>query len=401
MIQGGSNTKERPYGNRENKMKGLSKLRNRACAALMGTVAAGVATPAKAAEDFVVTMISVSVYGPWFIVKEKGLAKDINVEVKIIEDITARNAGLSSGSIHCMMTTMDSTVVTVSSGVPVRHVAVPLMSYGLDEMVADDSIKSDADLKGKTYAADYGFLNHMWMLLSLKRAGIPLDGANHKIMLPQDATAAFTSGQLDVDVNFIPFSTQSLERKGAHLLKSSRTDKTWERGLISDSIACSSRWLDENPDTAKEVIRAWFEAVDWWKENPAEGNTIIAQGLDWPEADVRLTQAGTIMTTIDQNLGALGIGDGMPMCMSIPEEAPAPPDTPSGWGKLVGDKPDCEAGYLMDTWALFGEVYKEAGVIDTITPASKGVDTSIIEWLAANGYEKKYASNRWVGRLEP
>jgi hypothetical protein len=50
---------------------------------------------------------------------------------------------------------------------------------------------------------------------------------------------------------------------------------------------------------------------------------------------------------------------------------------------------------------LFGDVYKEAGVIDEITPASKGVDTSIIEWLAANGYSEKYASNRWVGRLKP
>ncbi len=358
-------------------------------------------TSATANESFVVTIISVSVYGPWFIVKEKGLAKDIDVEVKIIEDITARNAGLSSGSIHCMMTTMDSTVVTVSSGVPVRHVAVPLMSYGLDEMVADESIQSDADLAGKSFAADYGFLNHMWMLLSLKRAGVPLDGADHKILLPQDATAAFTSGQLDVDVNFIPFSTQSLEREGAHLLKSSRTDRTWERGLISDSIACSSRWLDDNPDTAKEVIRAWFEAVDWWKENPEEGNRIIAEGLDWPEGDVRLTQAGTVMLNINQNMGALGMPGGKPMCQSIPDDAPQPPAGASGWGQLVGGKPDCEPGYLNDTWGLFGDVYREAGVIDSITPTSDGIDTSIIEWLVSEGYDAKYASNRWVGRLEP
>ena len=378
-------------------LQGLAKALPLAAAMALGPLSiAGAA----AEEDFVVTMISVSVYGPWFIAKEKGMAEDIDIEVKIIEDITARNAGLSSGSIHCMMTTMDSTVVTVSSGVPVRHVAVPLMSYGLDEMITDQSIKSDADLAGKTYAADYGFLNHMWMLLSLKRAGIPLDGATHKIMLPQDAAAAFTSGQLDVDVNFIPFSSQSLERDGAHLLKSSRTDKTWERGLISDSIACSSKWLDENPETAKEVVRAWFEAVDWWKENPEEGNKIIAAGLDWPEGDVRLTQAGAIMLNIDQNLGAIG-KDGTPMCKSIPADAPAPPEGASGWGQLVGNENDCEAGYLADTWTLFGEVYKEAGVIDDITPASEGIDNSIIDWLQAEGHDKSYASNRWVGRLEP
>ena len=380
-------------------MKKLSRTIAVAGALMISAALAMVPGTASAKDEFVVTMISVSVYGPWFIVKEKGMAKDIDVEVKIIEDITARNAGLSSGSIHCMMTTMDSTVVTVSSGVPVRHVAVPLMSYGLDEMIADESIQSDADLAGKSFAADYGFLNHMWMLLTLKRAGIPLDGADHKILLPQDATAAFTSGQLDVDVNFIPFSTQSLEREGAHKLKTSRTDRTWERGLISDSIACSSRWLDGNPDTAREVIRAWFEAVDWWKENPEEGNRIIAEGLDWPEEDVRLTQAGAIMLNLNQNMGAIGIEGGVPMCASIPADAPPAPEGASGWGTLVGGKPDCEAGYLADTWQLFGDVYKEANVIDSITPAGEGIDNGIIESLISEGLDKEYDSNRWVGRL--
>lgn len=353
-----------------------------------------------AKEKFTVTFLSVSVYGPWFIVKEKGMAKDIDIDIKIIEDITARNAGLSTGTIDCMMTTMDSTVVTVSAGVPVRHIAVPLMSYGLDEMVVDGSINSDKDLAGKTYGADYGFLNHMWMLLTLKRAGIPLDGATHKIMLPQDASAAFTSGQLDVDVNFIPFSTMDLERPGSKLLKSSFTDNTWERGLISDSIACNDSFLDSKTDVAKEVIRAWFEAVEWWKHNPAEGNAIIAKGLDWPESDVRLTQAGAMMLNIDQNLGAIG-KDGTPFCASIPKEAPQPTSSSSGWGSLVGSDKDCESGYLSSTWELFGDIYKEANVIDDITPASQGIDNSILNWLASSGFAKTYSSNKWIGRLTP
>ena len=365
-------------------------------AALIGS---GLVGAAQAQEKFTVTMLSVSVYGPWFIAQEKGMADGIDIEVKIIEDITARNAGIVSGDIHCMMTTMDSTVVTASAGVPVRHVAVPLMSYGLDEMVVDGAIRSEADLAGKTYAADYGFLNHMWMLLTLKKNGIPLDGARHSIMLPQDASAAFSSGALDVDVNFIPFSTQSAEREGAYVLKSTFTDKTYERGLVSDSIACSADWLDEKPGVAREVIRAWFEAVDWWKRNPGEGNAIVAAGLDWPEEDVRLTQAGAIMLNIDQNMGALGIGDGLPLCASIPADAPQPDGEPSGWGTLVGSENDCEAGYLPATWALFGDVYREAGVIDAVTTAAEGIDPSIIEWLVKEGYGETYNSNAWVGRL--
>ena len=370
----------------------------RVCA-LAASFAAALPGAAAADEDFTVTMLSVSVYGPWFIAKEKGMADGVNIDVRIIEDITARNAGLISGSIQCMMTTMDSTVVTAAAGVPVKHVAVPLMSYGLDEMVVDGAIQSEADLAGKTYAADYGFLNHMWMLLTLKKNGIPLDGATHSIMLPQDASAAFSSGALDVDVNFIPFSTQSAQREGAHVLKSTFTDKTYERGLVSDSIGCSSKWLEEKPNVAREVIRAWFEAVDWWKKNPAEGNAIIAQGLDWPEEDVRLTQAGAIMLNINQNMGALGMEGGLPLCASIPAEAPQPDGKPSGWGGLVGSDVDCEAGYLAETWKLFNDVYSEAGVAEATVTADDGIDPSIIEWLVAEGYDERYSDNSWVGRL--
>ena len=367
--------------------------------AIAAAVTTGTASAVAAKEDFVVTMLSVSVYGPWFIAKEMGMAKDINIDVKIIEDITARNAGIATGAIQCMMTTMDSTVVTAAADLPVQHIAVPLMSYGLDEMVVDGSIKSEADIAGKTYAADYGFLNHMWMLLTLKKNGIPLDGAIHSIMLPQDASAAFSSGALDIDVNFIPFSTQSAEREGAYVLKSTFTDKTYERGLVSDSIACNTKWLEEKPDTAREVIRAWFEAVDWWKHNPAEGNAIIAAGLDWPEEDVRLTQAGAVMLNINQNMGALGMEGGVPLCASIPADAPQPDGEPSGWGELVGSDVDCEAGYLNATWDLFSNVYQEAGVVDATISPEKGINTSIIEWLNEEGFDDTYDSNGWVGRL--
>ena len=366
-------------------------------AGLLLTVTLAAGTTARAAEDVTVTLIPVSVYGPWFIVQEKGMAEDINLEVQIIEDITARNAGLSTGHLQCMMTTMDSTVVAHAAGIPVTHVAVPLMSYGLDEMVVASDVQSVEDFTGRAYAADYGFLNHMWMLLTLKRAGMDFDSVEHKIMLPQDATAAFVSGALDIDVNFIPFSTQSLERADSYLFKSSRTDRTWERGLISDSIACSTDWMSEKPDVARELLRSWFEAVNWWKENPAEGNEIVARGLDWPVEDVEITQQGTVMLNLNQNLGAIGAEGGVPMCASIPEGAPLPPEEPSNWGQMFGGA-DCEAGYLHSTWDIFASVYREAEVTDNAPSAEDGIDYSIIMQLAEEGYAGTYSSNKWIGR---
>lgn len=377
-------------------LAGAAAVASTALASVTALAPAGAA----ASETVDIAIISFSPYSAWYIVQHKKLAKDIDLNIRIIEDITAKNAAITSGTVQCMLNTLDSLVVARSAGVPLKVIALPDMSYGLDEMVVDKAIQSTADLSGKTYGADFAFLNHMWMLLTLKREGLPYDAVEHRIMLPQESAAAFVSGGTDIDVNYKPFSSQSLTREGSHVLKSSLTDRTWERGLISDAIACNENWLKEKPEVAKELMRAWFEAVDWWKENPDEGNRIVAAGLDWPEADVRLNQYGAIMLNLEQNLGAFGLTGGTAVCKNLPEGAPQPPAEPSGWGEtLFGGKPDCENGYLADTWKLFGEVYTEAEVLEGSAPGVEGLDPGILEALSADGAAENYPSNQWIGRV--
>ena len=357
---------------------------------------------ALAKEKVTIAIISFSPYAPWYIVQEKGLAKDIEIDVQIIDDINAKNAGLTTGTLQCMLNTLDTVVVARSAGLPIKHVAIPAMSYGLDEMVVTKEITSVNDFPGKIFGADYGFLNHMWMLLNLKKAGIGFDEVKHAVMLPWDSAAAFVSGGLDIDVNYIPFSKQSLELPGSHVLKTSLSDRTWERGLISESMACNEDWLAAKPDVAKEIVCACFEAVNWWNEIPEEGNAIVAKALDWPVADVKLTQYGAVMLNLDQNLGAFGIGSGKPVCASLPDgaEAREVPTGSSGWGKLLFDgAPDCVPGYVYPTWDVFGSIYKEAGVIDTAASTDVGIDTSILRALNDDGHTNTYNSNQWIGRL--
>ena len=353
-----------------------------------------------AAEKVSIAIISFSPYAPWYIVKEKGFAKEIELDIRIIDGIREKNAAITSGKIQLMNNTLDSMVAARAAGVPIKVVAIPAMSYGLDEMVVTKEIRSVKDFPGKRFGADFGFLNHMWMLLTLKREGIPYDALKHVVVLPQESAGVFLSGGIDIDVNYHPFSMQSQRLPGSHVLKTSFTDKTWERGLISEGIACNEKWLHKKPEVAKELLRAWFEAVNWWKENPVEGDKIVARGLDWQIDDVKLTQHGAVMLTLDQNLGAFGIEDGKPLCMSIPEGASQPSLESSGWGSaLFGDARDCVAGYIYDTWKLFNDVYLDVGVATGTADAKESLDPSILKALTAEGFRRKYKSNKWIGRV--
>jgi NitT/TauT family transport system substrate-binding protein len=291
----------------------------RSSVAVVAAVAATIASPnmAAAAEKVSVAIISFSPYATWYIIKERNLAKDIELDIKIIEGIPEKNAAISSGQLQCMNNTVDTIMLARAGGVPLKLVAFSNMSYGLDKMVVTKDIKSVRDFKGKTFGADYGFLNHMWMLLTLRREGMGFKDVTLKPMIPQDSAAAFASSGIDIDVNYDPFAATSLKRKDSYVFKSSLTDRTWERGLIGDAIACNEKWLSEKPAVAKELFRAWFEATDWWKENPEAGNDIVATGLGWPLSDVKLNQHGAIQLNLSQNLGAFGLPGGKPLCESL------------------------------------------------------------------------------------
>jgi hypothetical protein len=239
----------------------------------------------------------------------------------------------------------------------------------------------------------------MWMLLTLRREGMGLRDIKLVPMVAQDSAAAFVNGGIDIDVNFDPFAANSLTRKGSHVLKTSLTDRTWERGLIGDGIACNEKWLKEKPEVAKELLRAWFEATDWWKENPEAGNEIIAKGMRLPVSDNKHNQHGAIQLNLSQNLGAFGLPGGKPLCESLPDGIPAAPKS-VGWG-LLFDGRDCVAGYAGPTWDLFNEIYVEARVTKKKVKSSAGFDTSIVSKLGAEGYVEKYKSNKWIGRLGP
>lgn len=244
-------------------------------------------------------------FGPMYLAKEKGFFKDegIDVEISLMDDQAQRTAAITKGDIDGYGDTVDLLVLTRANNIPAVSVMQADFSNGADGIVVSDNIKSVKDLKGKKIAAQKNFVGENFLYYVLKKNGIALKDVEIVDMESGAAGAAFVAGSVDAAVTFEPWLSKAKEREGGKMLVSSSD----EPGVIVDTFSINETYLKNNPENVKKIMRGWFKAVDFWKNNPTEANEIMAKayklqtqefadfisGLKWPNYQENLTYFGT------------------------------------------------------------------------------------------------------------
>ncbi len=85
---------------------------------------------------------------------------------------------------------------------------------------------------------------------------------------------ALFSGAVDIGHTWQPYTTQSKERGAKTLFSSTDTP-----GLILDVYLTTRPVVDSRGGELQQLTEAWFEAAEWWKANPAQGDAVAAAAL--------------------------------------------------------------------------------------------------------------------------
>ena len=223
-------------------------------------------------------------YGPLYIAQDKGLfAKyGLDVELMIIDDESQYAAAMASGNIDALGNVLDREVIHYAKGTPEAVLFAMDESSGGDGIIATADIKSLADLKGKNVGLDKSSTSYFFFLTALEKAGVPEDSLTIYEMGASDAGAAFVAGKLDAAVSWEPWLSKASEREGGHLLVSS---KEFPRTIV-DVFVMRKDFIAEHPEAAADMTKAWFDAIAWYRENPDEGNAIMAKHLGESPADI-------------------------------------------------------------------------------------------------------------------
>lgn len=305
-------------------------------------------------------------YGFWFVAKEKNLAPDIDLDIKVIEDPYEIYAQMAAGKIDACSSTMEYGPIAADQHVPVRAVSQTDISYGADKIIVAPGIKEPKDLIGQRVAVLEGGLTQIFMAVWLEKNGVRYDQVKYVNVIMDDAVAAMVSGDVKAAEIWDPFADKVLTTlKGSKVITHSLEPYWLKTAFIADGLYMSGQFLDQQPALAAKALKAYWDAVEYWKQHPDEANEIIARGLKFTPADVEKV----IGNNGKPKEGGLAVLDfeGAARFMGV-----APGDAPLG----------LQNGQIRTVWNHTTEWWKKFGLVKGDPKFEDGVDLRPMRALA-------------------
>ena len=290
--------------------------------------------------------------------------KDFKVELVLIDDPIAMRDAYAAGNLHVGWATLDMLPLFLEglrkdSRVMPRVFQQVDWSNGGDGIVVRDTVKTMADLRGKTIVLAQNSPSHYFVLNALINAGV--QPAEVEFKFTQDAfqaAAAFNGDKRIAGcVSWAP-DIYNLEKvKGNHLLVTTSTANK----LIADVWFARADFAKDNPDITEGMARGIFDAMVDLKAQDAKQKVakLMATGYSIPESD------------------ALGmLGDAHSTNYAENRDFFLNQNNPTNFER---------------TWSTAYFLYKKINAVTEQTPFDQAMDFSVIQKLGA---EAKYASQK-------
>jgi len=280
-----------------------------AAAVVVGSLGV-VAMPSAHAAKLDKVTIGYSAWPGWFplaVAEKEGIFEKngLNVDLKYFADYIASLDAMSAGKLDANTQTLNDTMAAVAGGSKQAIIVVNDNSAGNDAIICDESVKSIADLKGKTIAAEEGVVDHFLLLQGLATEGLTQDDIDFRGVLTADAASSFSGGQFDCVGVFAPFTVEALKRPGSHVVFSSKEFP----GIIPDHIVVSQSMVAKQPKVAQKLVNAWYDTLAYIDANPDKALKIMADKAELSTADYEDLASGTKLFTVDEAIAAFQPGD--------------------------------------------------------------------------------------------
>jgi NitT/TauT family transport system substrate-binding protein len=216
-------------------------------------------------------------YGPFWVADEQGFDRDHGVDIKVVNFSTDQDleSGFASGRFQAANNANNTLIRLADLGLDYKIVLMEDFSLEADAVVScNENIRSIKDVEGAKVAFEEFSVSDVLFRYALKEAGVDFDSIDYTPIPAADAGSAVVAGRVDVAVTYEPYLQAALEEGDNCEIIYTAAERP---GLISDALAVNSDFAESDPEAVAGVLRAWGDAVDFYKQNPKEAQAIIAE----------------------------------------------------------------------------------------------------------------------------
>ena len=291
---------------------------------------------------------------------ESFFAKNYGLKLKIVimDDFDAARSALKNGDVDIEYCTLDALPVEMGSAgtmTDVKYFMLLNFSAGADALVANSSIKTVSDLRGKRVAYSEGTASHTLLINALETSNMSMaDVIPVKVGSGIEAAQLFKSKNVDCAAVWAPDDQDCVAAfQGAHVLTSTAQSNM----LVSDGLIAKKDWLEKNSDLAKKIVEAILAANSEVSNNQTafkEAAESFAKAFE-TDVDFALASSKTInYATLEDEKNWLGLN--------------------SDYSGMNGER----------IYSKMSRQYSQLGLCKSVMPWSKVAYTNIVESVGNN-----------------
>ncbi|MFB5268279.1 ABC transporter substrate-binding protein [Paenibacillus enshidis] len=243
--------------------------------------------------------------------KQFDLAHNVDLQIGAFGN-TSPLMSVITGDVDIVFTTLQSYLVSINalieegsdiSSLP-KIVYLHNASTGADGIVADASIKTVADLKGKSVTAQYGEVTHYMLAKALSTAGLTVEDINLVDMGPGKGGAAFVAGSVDAATTFEPYLSQgTTARNGNIIISTADMENT-----ILDVMVVSAKNAEEKPEWLQNTLKAVEDATQYVESDLDAAAELTADDLQVSAEEVKTMFPTVHLYTLEDNHEGMDAG---------------------------------------------------------------------------------------------
>jgi NitT/TauT family transport system substrate-binding protein len=158
-------------------------------------------------------------------------------------------------------------ILSIDAGVPIKILSG--LHSGCLELIANESVHTVADLRGKRVGVDLPN-STAHVMLTVIAAWVGLDPATDidwvfEVYKPVDS---FMEGKIDAFLGAPPRPQELRAKKVGHVILGTTTDRPWSQQFCC-MVSATAAFVKNNPVATKRALRAILKAADICASNPA------------------------------------------------------------------------------------------------------------------------------------